>query len=276
MTEQAMSEELKTGLGVCLDCGCSSGHWSWCIKVRDDIVINNRPLVMSGNPEAHDYEGWGGSTSSAPGELSLRPLVIVKEEPPPESPAMIEQEPSPWDRIRLAREGLDVERCHTHPHRDRYSVGHHSAGVAMLIAILWPVAHGGEMCRAELLAAALFHDVPERITGDVPQPIADLLGKGALEEMERRVLTWLDAPMIPDHLTAEEAIWLHAADRLELYLWCLEQERNGDLTFHSWVVSYEDGWRDKPLPPVFMDVVARARLGVPRLRWDELREIAGI
>lgn len=35
-------------------------------------------------------------------------------------------EPNLINRVRLAREGSAVERCHAHPHLMRYSVGHHS------------------------------------------------------------------------------------------------------------------------------------------------------
>lgn len=175
-----------------------------------------------------------------------------------------------WKRVSLAREGSAVERCHAHDHLKSYSVGHHTLDLITLLTLCWQAAHKGALPRAELLVAAAFHDVPERITGDVPSPIKDMLD-GALDAMEARALKWLGVDPI---LTEEEAEYLLAADRLELCLWAIEEGRRGNRTFMSWVNDYVARWKDKPLPSPFMRVLDHACLtGSEHLSWNRLKEI---
>jgi 5'-deoxynucleotidase YfbR-like HD superfamily hydrolase len=188
------------------------------------------------------------------------------EEPAREAPKLL------FDRVRLAREGADVERCHTAPHAERYSVGHHSAGVAQLLVLCWQAAHDGEMPKAGVIAAALFHDTAERITGDVPQPVKHLLDP-EIDMVDCRVEEWLG---VAPHLTYEEAAYLHAADRVELYLWCVEQRRKGDSSFDSWTEAYDAQFKERPLPWPFMEVMKMAsETTMRRLDWARLKEIAG-
>ena len=207
---------------------------------------------MSGNPEAHDYASYGEVT--APGWTL------------PDAEAAFE-------RLRLAREGAEVDRCHSHPHARRYSVGHHSSGVAQIIILGWPVCHEGQLPSAELITAALFHDTEERILGDIPQPVATLF-KEQLLAANQRILDWLGTN---PQLSPEEREWLHAADRLELFLWCIEQARDGDLKFIEWCESYLVTWATKPLPTVLMEMARCAwNSRMPRMRGDQLMEIAGL
>jgi 5'-deoxynucleotidase YfbR-like HD superfamily hydrolase len=179
-----------------------------------------------------------------------------------------------FERVRLAREGADVERCHTYPHSQRYSVGHHSLGIVTLLTLCWQKDHAGELPRSNLLIAAAFHDIPERIVGDVPQPIKVLLA-GKLDEAEDRVLTWLGVNV---ELTEEEQWWLKSADKVELYLWSLEEAwERGFPYFVQWAKDY-DGFFDKnPAPLALFEVMVWAKTNYgKRIDFTRLKEIAGL
>lgn len=177
-----------------------------------------------------------------------------------------------FNRVRLAREGAAVERTHAHPHLMRYSVGHHSLDMVTLITLAWQAEHG-RLPRAELLVAAAFHDVPERITGDLPSPVKTKLG-AELDAMDDQVLTWLGVGSTRLQLTDAERAYLVGADRLELVLWCLEEAQRGNEAFLDWVEGYHQLWFRRPLPPGLMVVWAEAnRLGMSRLNDQSLMEI---
>lgn len=173
------------------------------------------------------------------------------------------------ERVSLAREGAAVERVHAHDHLKPYTVGHHSLDMITLITLCWRAAYGS-LPRAELLVAAAFHDVPERITGDVPSPIKAALD-GALDVMEEKALRWLGADPL---LTETEAEWLLSADRLELCLWALEEARRGNKVFLEWVSEYQERWRNKPMPEPFMRVLEYALYtNMRRLSWQQIQEV---
>lgn len=181
-----------------------------------------------------------------------------------------------FDKVRLAREGSAVERCHTREHRQRYSVGHHSLDLVTLITLCWKADHSGELPRAQLLVAAAFHDVPERVTGDVPQPVKELLG----ERMVLADATVLDAMGVTTILTDEERPYLSGGDKLELYLWCWEQRRGGDPSYMDWVGDY-DSWFDdhrSEVPASYLDLLRSVRfeVGLPRLPWPFLKSVGGL
>lgn len=126
------------------------------------------------------------------------------------------------DRIRGVREAGMVERAHVVPHLRPYSNAAHTWGVCCLLRLLWP----GE---PHLVDFALFHDVPERWTGDWPaqvirrQPAA----REALAQEDRRISTILALPS--EHaLSGQDFARFKAADRLELWLWTWEEEAMGN------------------------------------------------
>lgn len=185
--------------------------------------------------------------------------------------------PTLFDRVRLAREGGEVERCHAHPHLLRYSVGHHSHSLVTLIALCWMEDHGGAYPRAELLISAAAHDLPERITGDVPQPVKELLGS-KLEVADVLVLNWLGFDC---SLTTEEQPYLEFGDKLELYLWCFEEALRGNLIHTSWVDDYDNvftaAWAAGTMPRSMRVLQSEVRQrAMPRLKWSQLRKIAGL
>lgn len=179
-----------------------------------------------------------------------------------------------WDRIRFAREGSAVERCHVHPHARSYTVGHHSLDLVTLLILTWQAAHSGDLPRAQLITAAAFHDVPERVTGDVPQPIKVLLGN-VLDAAEERLLVALGVYV---ELDEYEAKWLKICDRVELYLWSIEEaHQRGYKYFLEWVTDYDNYFEINPPPFPFDKIMnqARAYRG-ERMSFNKLKEIAGL
>lgn len=175
-----------------------------------------------------------------------------------------------FDKIRLAREGAAVERCHTHPHLQRYSVGLHSLDLVNLITLAW-IADKGTYPRSQLLIAAAFHDVPERIVGDVPQPVKALLG-GQMDLHEDHVLNALG---VCTSLTREEQEWLAVADKVELYLWCIEEASRGNTYFMEWVQDYDVYFVNNPPPLVFNRIMKKAKENKgERLKFSLLKKVA--
>lgn len=125
------------------------------------------------------------------------------------------------ERVRVTREAGKVERCHTTPHIGSYTVGQHSFDAVSLLLILHPHP------RPALIKALLWHDCHERFLGDVPST-----AKGTQKSLGRayeEAATLVDKRFrfIPD-LTTKEKEWLSAIDKLELWLWCLDQEVFGN------------------------------------------------
>lgn len=179
-----------------------------------------------------------------------------------------------FDKIRLAREGAAVERCHTHPHLMRYSVGMHTHDLLSLIIFTWMEAHDGELPRAELMVAAQAHDWPERIFGDMPQPTKVLIG-AELQAGEMHVEMALDLDYV---LTDEEDRWLQVADKVELYLWALEESLGrGNKYFLEWCHDYDTYFEGNPPPAVFTEVMKTAyQKAGERLDFKLLKKVAGL
>lgn len=126
------------------------------------------------------------------------------------------------DRIRSVREAGRVERCHLVPHLKEYNNAMHQWGVACLCRILWPEER-------QLVDFAMFHDVPERWTGDIPGQF--LSGKHALREsLEHADTTIMEGIGLPcEHsMPLQDWLKLRAADKLELWLWTWEEEAMGN------------------------------------------------
>jgi 5'-deoxynucleotidase YfbR-like HD superfamily hydrolase len=87
----------------------------------------------------------------------------------------------------------------------------------------------------------------ELVTGDVPSPTKDALGSN-LHNIDSNVERWLDLKF---DLTVEEARYLHAADKFELWLWCWDEHERGNRTFSDWIETTNERWATNPLPPAF-------------------------
>jgi 5'-deoxynucleotidase YfbR-like HD superfamily hydrolase len=155
----------------------------------------------------------------------------------------------------------------------RYSVGMHTHDLVNLLILTWQAAHNGALPRAELIAMAQVHDHPERIFGDMPQPTKVLVGP-ALQAGELRVEYTIG---LHYQLTSEEDEWLTTCDKVELYLWCIEEASRGNVYFMEWVRDYDASFEKNPPHPIFLAVMRAAKAnGGQRLKFDLLKQVAGI
>lgn len=130
---------------------------------------------------------------------------------------------SPLVEAKLYRDAGQVKRYHTQRTLRQQTVAEHSFGVCMLIRQVWPD------CSRNILFAAMHHDLPELMTGDIPAP-----AKRAHPQMDT-YLEEFEASLHPLYydtvwMDAEEQAVLKWADTMELVLWCLEEWRMGNHT----------------------------------------------
>lgn len=128
---------------------------------------------------------------------------------------------NPINKIRSLREAGHVRRCHTLPHHGHYDVAQHSWQAISLLYHLHPDPS------RNLIWALLFHDAAERFFGDQPAQAgwSDAELRKRQKEAEARALEKLGVNFT---LTPEETNWLEALDKLELLLWCDDQEALGN------------------------------------------------
>lgn len=132
-------------------------------------------------------------------------------------------EEHPFDWLITMRRAGRVTRVHTREYvGGEYRVDGHSWGVALLVLVITR----GE-ASSQLLAAALLHDTPELVTGDVPSPAKHRspLLETALRDIEN---SFKQAYGLNLSLTEHERQVLKLADYLELCLWCNDQMRLGN------------------------------------------------
>ena len=165
------------------------------------------------------------------------------------------------DKVRLAREGAAVERCHAHPHLMRYSVGHHSLDLITLVTLCWQADHADQLPSARLLIACACHDLPERVSGDVPSVVKKFCPE--LEVVDQLVLVALGVAV---SLTLEEERYLEWGDKLELYMWCLEERARGNGAFDSWARHYAELFRVSDKAPSSM-----RDLAISEVLWNGRR-----
>ena len=159
-------------------------------------------------------------------------------------------------RIMQIRIGGGVERCHTVKHQGSYRVDGHTWGVLVILYVLWP----GDFAR--LAAHVLFHDVPEAWIGDAPAPVKkyDTTVKSVYDRMEEKLLTHLNLPNV-DNLNEEDREKVSVCDRLELYIWALEQVQSGNKHAACIVDTLEDFFRITPLPAIAGAFLSELRNG---------------
>ena len=123
---------------------------------------------------------------------------------------------------------------------------HMVAVIAHALGVIRREVFGRECDPNALAAAALFHDAPEIITGDLPTPVKYHSGAltAAYKEVERGAAEKL-VSMLPVELrgayeslisgdVGEENEQLgKAADRLSAYIKCIEERKAGNLEFLS-------------------------------------------
>lgn len=129
--------------------------------------------------------------------------------------------------ITEIRAGFRVRRFHTSVRLQEETVGHHSANVCAILYRLKPSVS------RELILFALFHDVAEVYTGDVPAPfkwdnpdIAAGLQAGEGEYFRKHDIP---APTEHEELTREDLKLLKLADMLDLVLSSIEDRKRGNV-----------------------------------------------
>ncbi len=128
------------------------------------------------------------------------------------------------------------------------SLSEHTADTALLVHTLCLIAkqYTNTPCRPEIVAtAALYHDAPEILTGDLPTPVKyknervrkayDALETESTAEMLALLPNELRGEIAPyvtgDILTPEERRLLKAADRLSALIKCTEECNAGNKEF---------------------------------------------
>lgn len=137
--------------------------------------------------------------------------------------------------ISEIRKGFNVKRFHTLPRIQEETVGHHSANVQAIILRLDPE------CRRELLLAALFHDVGEYYTGDVPYPfkVENEKVKEGLKAGEDHYRFVNAIPNFEIDLSEDEYKLLKLADMLDCALSGIEDKMRGNQCMSRVIVNAE-------------------------------------
>lgn len=130
----------------------------------------------------------------------------------------------------------------------RENVSEHSLEVAMLahaLAVLGNTYLGKKYDAAACALAAIYHDAPEIITGDMPTPVKynnktlSLAYKELEKETETKLLSMLPPEMRESFLPlispsdTEVRRLVKAADKLSAYIKCIEEEKSGNREFAS-------------------------------------------
>ncbi len=148
------------------------------------------------------------------------------------------------------------------------NLAEHSAETAQIVHMLAVIAvreFNADDVRPERLAtAALYHDISEILTGDMPTPVKyqDEQLKARYKQLEKESITNLCA-LLPDSvaqdistialqndLTSHEKILLKAADKLSALAKCIEECSGGNSDFSSAKKSQEKALAEIDLPEV--------------------------
>lgn len=130
-----------------------------------------------------------------------------------------------YDRASFRFSASWVKRFHAKHTIVTETLGQHSHTVAMLVQQVYPE------CSKQVIIAALEHDLPEFVTGDVPAP-AKWANPGlgvALDIIEANVIQKHGLISCTDLLPYERAL-LKWADMVALVLFCMQEVRLGNST----------------------------------------------
>ncbi len=136
--------------------------------------------------------------------------------------------------LKLILTGGRVTRFHARSFLKAETNAEHSFFVAW---VCW-WCMGGKPS-ANLLLAAMSHDLPEYMTGDLPSPTKKLLG-GQMDEWEHKL--YMEAEMLnyAMMLNSEETYVLKFADNLAGWLKCVYEWQLGNQTLINTQVRYEE------------------------------------
>ena len=176
----------------------------------------------------------------------------------------------------IARSGR-VTRYHNTPMVTRQTIADHTWGV--MVCLNWLL---DDQVPAHMLKAAMYHDVPEIVTGDVPAPAkADNSHlKDALTIIEERVKADLN---IHIDLTEWEEAVISMADTMELMMHCKKEMAMGNKHAHKVfnkgmdylmdkrAVYLQNDWPDETVPTeTIMSVAAKAMKFITKVNLEEL------
>ncbi len=150
------------------------------------------------------------------------------------------------ERVMLFRDAGVVMRSHTCRAIQHRNVAEHGHGVAMLALTLAQCA-GQPLPRAEVLAAALVHDLSELATGDTPAPVKRNNPK-LKEELNRISTEWEQKYGLRYDLKEDEAHLLLWCDRMDFALYALEEVTMGNRHFRTYLVRIMDWLQTMALP----------------------------
>ena len=164
------------------------------------------------------------------------------------------------DRLKLIRRwGL---MRNTVPENDM----EHSMQTALIahgLAVLGKTRHQRDIDPAHVVVLALYHDVGEVITGDLPTPVKYFNPeiRDAYKAVEavsaRRLLALLPpelqqvyAPLLGEDAGGELHAIVKAADKLSAYIKCVEELKAGNHEFKQAAEQTLEALKDSPLPEV--------------------------
>ena len=142
----------------------------------------------------------------------------------------------------------------------------HSQSVAMLahaLAVIRNQVFGGNVNVEKTVLYAMYHEISEVLTGDLPTPIKyyNRTIHNAYKDLERSAAEKM-ADMLPEELKgelspciladeeSEEYKLVKAADRLSAYIKCLEELRSSNGEFEKAKKSIEDDLHARNMPEV--------------------------
>ena len=142
----------------------------------------------------------------------------------------------------------------------------HSQSVAMLahaLAVIRNKVFGGNVNVEKTVLYAMYHEISEVLTGDLPTPIKyyNRTIHKAYKDLERSAAEKM-ADMLPEELKgelspciladeeSEEYQLVKAADRLSAYIKCLEELRSSNGEFEKAKKSIEDDLHARNMPEV--------------------------
>lgn len=156
------------------------------------------------------------------------------------------------EQVAILREASHVERGHTIPHHGSYTVGQHSLDMMSLAWLLMPVV------TRNVMLAIMFHDFPERWTGDMPGPTK--LGEPMLAKAMAKIEARIEKNMgWRIELTEDERVWVQALDKLECFLWANDQLRMGNANANAIIGNLAAWFNRTQLPTPIADFLNQYR-----------------
>ena len=167
------------------------------------------------------------------------------------------------------------------------SLSEHTCDTALLAHLLCLIAkhYTGTPCRPEVVAvAALYHDAPEIITGDMPTPVKYYSPRirEAYAQVEQSACEHL-VSMLPEDLRRDfapfffkseedEELWklVKAADKICAYIKCIDEKKAGNTEFDRAAESTLEAVNALGLPEA--EEFMREFLGGYKLTLDEIKE----